>query len=386
MDHELYMAMGTRNRNSYVPSPIYVSEWDDEEGKYFSRLISEVYSLYYERGEERDWWRAFDLQLEDVAHYYGLNLENFYEAHWAELRLLGYKVITGTEGFFAGNQWNIPRLTYEQVNEFAIEAQLGHPDAIELLCIYCSRMVRKTVYTFKWAFNGPFTMMDLYQTGMIGILRAIPKWNEDAGVDFVGYARKWVYGEIQNIISENRHLIKLPAVWEKLRAKLPHYRAELEAELGEPATTEELAFWMFQYGMTAKLIPAPQIMFLETFSISSTNEIVSDEEENDIEAQELIEGYERDPANIVANQELANILLDSLEEEEREIVENAREGMGKLTFKEIAQQVLEPNPDTGKPVTPETVRNRFLKALEKMKICAINNGVDRELVLDRLFE
>lgn len=382
MDYHLWNAICARNERTFDGSPIYDRVWDDEEKEYIHKTVA--YSSY-EKITSANYREQLGIHFEQIAMYYDLDLDNFYQVHRAELILTGFQAITNTEGFFSGCQWNIPWLEYEDLNEFAIEAQRDHPDAIELLCVYCGRMVRKVVYSFKWAFNGPFSMMDLYQSGMIGVLKAIPMWDEDMGVDFMGYARKWVYNEIQNLLSKDSHLVKIPETWEKLRRQLPHFRAELEAELGERATAEELAFWMFQYGKSKKLIPAPQIAFLETFNVSSSNVVISDDEGAEIEAQDLFEAETRDPADIIANQELVAILLDSLSEEEVEIVTNAKEGMGKLSFKQIAEEVIEPSPITGKPVTPETVRNRFLTAIEKMKIAAINHGVDRELVLDRLY-
>ena len=54
-----------------------------------------------------------------------------------------------------------------------------------------------------------------------------------------------------------------------------------------------------------------------------------------VEKQDLYESEEPDPSEVVSRSDLVNTLLTYLTDEERLIVENAKEGMGKMTFEEI---------------------------------------------------
>ena len=329
---------------------------------------------------------TFCCEIESIAAKYNLNVENYTDAHWAELYFVGWQLITGSEGFFASCQWKIPYLTYEQINEFAIDAQMGDEDAKELLVIYSSRMVRKVVNDFRWAFGRGLEMMDLYQAGVMGLLISLDSWDSERSVDFLGWSKWRVYAEVTKLITRDGPMIRLPREWQELKGKLPRLRAELEAELGESASYEELAEYAFLQGALKRPSVAQRIEFLENHHIHSSNQLIYEDNEDDeeVEEQDLYESTEPDPADVVANQDLAERLLSVLEPEERLIVENAVEGMGQLTFKEIAQDLLEPSQKTGKPLLSDTVGNRFHKAVLKMKLEVINLDIDPDTALESI--
>ena len=385
MDTELFLAIYNRHEGSINKNrfPIVRTEFnpitEEDDIIEFGAWCRDIPDDEWDEPSQ-----IFKYVLGEIAGYYNLDLSNFYQAHWAELYFCGYKAIISTDGFFAGAQWKIPFLSYEQLNEFAIDAQLGSETARELLCIYSGRMVKKVVYSFRWAWGQGLEMMDLYQAGMMGLIRSIETWDEEEGVDFLGWAKWRVYGEITNAITRDGPFVKLPRAWKLLQGKLPGYRRMLESELGGQATYGELAFWMFQHGKTDRLVPAQRIEFLETYYVSSTHAKVEDDDGHEVEVQDLYEGTVADPAELTATQELARLLLDCLTDEERVIVENAREGMGRMTFKEIAKEILPYSPITEKPLTSETVRNRFFNAIFKMKAAAAELEIDGDLALDRL--
>ena len=105
MDTELFLDMHERNRRLATKDrfPIVrtefnpITEEDDiiEFGAWCRGIPSENWD---ESGQ------IFKHVLEEIASHYGLDLGNFYQAHWVELYFCGYKAVTSTDGFFAGAQ------------------------------------------------------------------------------------------------------------------------------------------------------------------------------------------------------------------------------------------------------------------------------------------
>ena len=374
-----------RNRRLYETNrsngrAIYLV-WDEDAKERIPTSDGTAFPPNYNVG--KDGYTVFVTDMEDIARMYGYDLADYYDCLWAELRLVGFQGITNTEGFFAGNQWSISYLSYEEINELAVDAQMGEDRAKELLCIYCGRMVHKIVNSFRWAFGRGLEMMDLYQAGMVGLLISLEKWDYEYEVDFMGWAKWRVYAEITKTITNDGPLVRLPRDWQLLRGRLPKIRAELEAELGDKASYEELAEFIYVMDYYPRKVSPQRLAFLETYHVSSSNEEVSDDEDNVVEKQDLYESEEPDPAEVVGRSDLVNTLLTYLTDEERLIVENAKEGMGKMTFQEIAEELLPYSPRTDKPVRSETVANRFHKAIFKMKGAALTLGIEKEEALSK---
>ena len=64
----------------------------------------------------------------------------------------------------------------------------------------------KLVYSIINKFRGYFDMDDLYQVGMIGLIKASKNFNKSEGVKFSTYAYTYVFGEVNKYIRENNNL------------------------------------------------------------------------------------------------------------------------------------------------------------------------------------
>lgn len=51
---------------------------------------------------------------------------------------------------------------------------------------------------------------DIISEGVIGLIRAIEKFDPDQNVSFLTYAKYWVYSTMMRAVTSNRHLVKLP--------------------------------------------------------------------------------------------------------------------------------------------------------------------------------
>ncbi|MER6529708.1 RNA polymerase sigma factor SigF [Streptomyces sp. NPDC001508] len=87
-------------------------------------------------------------------------------------------------------------------------------------------------------------MEDIVQTGMIGLIKAIDRFELSREVEFTSFAVPYIVGEIKRFFRDTTWAVHVPRRLQELRVELAKAREELSSRLDREPTTAELAALM----------------------------------------------------------------------------------------------------------------------------------------------
>ena len=258
-------------------------------------------------------------------------------------------------GWYLGKINSTPLLTAEQEKQLARRIrEHGDPTARQQMIQANLRLV---VNIAKQYSNRGMTLSDLVAEGNLGLMRSVEEFDPDADVRFSTYAAWWIKQAIKRALINAGQPIHIPAYMVEQISRWRAASRDLQAELGRPATIDEMAKHlkitrkkaeMIQQAISA--VNAPTQMSTE--ETAAIGDMLPDETTPLPEAESMA----------VADKETVQKLLHRLEPREQKIL-SLRFGLDgyegpQRTFKEIGQQV---------GLTRERTRQLEKQALAKLQ-------------------
>jgi RNA polymerase primary sigma factor len=133
---------------------------------------------------------------------------------------------------------NYKLLTAAEEVELAKKIERGDRAAKERMI---NSNLRLVVHVARRYMGQGVALGDLIQEGVIGLNRAVEKFDWRKGFKFSTYATWWIRQACQRAVANQARTIRVPVHVHERRLKLNRASRELQVKLGRPATIEELA-------------------------------------------------------------------------------------------------------------------------------------------------
>src|ERR671923_2004580 len=141
-------------------------------------------------------------------------------------------------GIFLNELRRFPLLTAKEEVELAKRIERGDKAARDRMINSNLRLVVSVARRYQ---NRGLSLLDLIQEGVLGLIRAVDKFDWRRGYKFSTYATWWVRQAVQRGIETRGREIRIPANVLDVERKMAHAEPELVRKLRRAPSDEELA-------------------------------------------------------------------------------------------------------------------------------------------------
>jgi RNA polymerase primary sigma factor len=255
---------------------------------------------------------------------------------------------------FLNEMARYPLLTAAEEVELAKKIERGDQAAKDRMINSNLRLVVSIAKKYQ---GHGLSLLDLIQEGIIGLIRAVEKFDHRKGFKFSTYATWWIRQAVQRGVANKARTIRMPVHIVDREQKLARAERELLVKLGRAPSEEELA--------EAAKLPLKQVLEVRAAARAVTSIDKPVGAEGDTSLGDLMAGDEAPPEEeltISLRQDAVRKAVDKLPEREREIVK-MRFGLDGDPDPQSLEQI-------GKRLgmTRERVRQIETQALERLSV------------------
>jgi RNA polymerase primary sigma factor len=213
---------------------------------------------------------------------------------------------------FLNEAGRYPLLTAAQEVELAKRIERGDRDAKDQMINSNLRLVVSIAKRYQ---GHGLSLLDLIQEGIIGLIRAVEKFDWRRGFKFSTYATWWIRQAVQRGVANKSRTIRVPVHIVEREQKVARAERELVARLERPPTEEEIAK---QAGL-----PLAQVLEVKKAAraVTSLDKPVGDDESASL--GELFAAEQpavEEELDVSLEQEAVHRALAQLPEREREVL------------------------------------------------------------------
>ena len=268
---------------------------------------------------------------------------------------------------FLNEMARYPLLTAQEEVELAKLIERGDREAKDRMVNSNLRLVVSIAKKYQ---GHGLSLLDLIQEGIIGLIRAVEKFDWRRGFKFSTYATWWIRQAVQRGVANKARTIRIPVHIADREAKMVRAERDLLTKLGRAPTDEELA--------EAAKLPLKQVLDVRSAAraVTSIDKPVGQEGETTL--GELVSGDEPPPEEeltISLRREAVQKAVAKLPEREREVVK-MRFGLNGDPDPQSLEQI-------GKQLglTRERVRQIETQALERLAVERRAHELERALAM-----
>jgi RNA polymerase primary sigma factor len=234
-----------------------------------------------------------DLEDEDVTRLYeqleerGIEIRDDCGREGVESTYVNGDLVAATTDalqLFLNEMARYPLLTAEEEVELAKRIERGDKEAKDRMVNSNLRLVVSIAKKYQ---GHGLSLLDLIQEGIIGLIRAVEKFDWRRGFKFSTYATWWIRQAVQRGVANKARTIRMPVHIVDRERKIARAERELLSKLGRGPTLEEIA-------KQAKL-PLKQVREVQDAARSVTSLDRPVGEEGDTSLGDLMSGGETAP-------------------------------------------------------------------------------------------